>query len=137
MLWMTLQGIAKDLPKLSQPEKHVLARMVSNSIYDMRFIWSGMESQALVDAKAKDPKTKRCAEHFYPRQLAGSRILQHVERYGGISQKKLKEFLDIFCKVHYTTSEENIKLKAYQKVDTFISPEQSYASAGIALVQVK
>ena len=137
VLWMMLKGVAADIPKLCPQEKNVVARMISNSIFDMRTKWSGMESQALIDARSKNPKTTKCPEHYYPRQVAGARILQHIERYGGISKNKLDEFLDVFTRVHYTTSEENQLLKPYQKVDTFISPEHSYEAAGITLVKVK
>lgn len=137
VLWMTLKGIAADIPKLCPQEKNVVARMISNSIFDMRTKWSGMESQALIDARKNNPKITKCPEHYYPRQVAGMRILQHLERYGGISRSKIDEFLDVFTRVHYTTSEENQLLKPYQKVDTFISPEHSYEAAGITLVKVK
>lgn len=133
VLHLMLVGIVDELNKLSHAEKNVISRMISNSIFDMRVIWSGKYSQALVDALITNSKTQKCAEHYYPRQVAGQRILQHMERYRGISLKKLKEFLDVFTQVHYTTSQENQLLKPYQKVDTFISPEHSYQMAGITL----
>lgn len=137
VLHLMLTGIVGELHKLSTLEKNVISRMISNSIFDMRVIWSGMYSQGLVDAISLAPKTQKCAEHYYPRQVAGQRILQHIERYKGISLKKLEEFLDVFTRVHYTTSQENQLLKPYQKVDTFISPEHSYQMAGITLVKAK
>ena len=137
VLHLLLSGIAPCVKELSDEEKHTIARMVGNSIFDMRPIWSGYESQALVDAKARGDKITRCPEHYYPRQVAGKRIVDHIARFKGISRNKLEEFLDIFCRVHYTTSEENIRLKPFQKTDTFISPEHSYESANITLVKVK
>lgn len=137
VLHLMLNGVVGDIPKLSTPEKNVISRMISNSIFDMRVIWSGMYSQELANALTANPKTQKCAEHYYPRQVAGQRILQHIERYKGISLKKLEEFLDVFTRVHYTTSQENQLLKPYQKIDTFISPEHSYQMAGITLVKAK
>lgn len=137
MLLLTLQGIAKDVSSLDPFEKNVISRMISNSIFDMRVIWSGYESSELIAQRQAGLKPQRCAEHYFPRQVAGKRILDHVERYGGISKKKLSQYLDIFCRVHYTTSEENTKLRAFQKTDTFISPEHSYQQAGITLIKVK
>lgn len=137
VLHLMLSGIVGELAKLSNLEKNVISRMISNSIFDMRVIWSGMYSQELANALAVNPKTQKCAEHYYPRQVAGQRILQHIERYNGISLKKLEEFLDVFTRVHYTTSQENQLLKPYQKIDTFISPEHSYQMAGITLIKAK
>lgn len=99
--------------------------------------WSGYKSQALLDEEAKNPKTKKCGEHYYPRQVSGWRIVEHMIRYKGISKHKLFEMLDIFNTIHYTTAEENTRLVPYQKYGTFISPEHSYKMADITLVRVK
>lgn len=137
VLHLLLVGIKDSVAELSDEEKNLIARMIGNSIYDMRVIWSGYESKALIEARASGKKVTRCPEHFYPRQVAGKRIVDHIARFKGISLTKLQEYLDVFCRVHYTTSEENIALKPYQKTDTFISPEHSYEMAGIELIKVK
>lgn len=137
VLHTILDGLRTTLPSMDEEEKNLVARMIGNSIYDMRVNWSGYESKALIEARARNPKTTRCPEHFYPRQVAGKRIVEHICRFNGISMKKLQEFLDVYCQVHYTTSEENVSLKPYQKTDTFISPEHSYQMAGIELVYVR
>lgn len=137
VLHAILDGARDKIKHMDDEEKNLIARMIGNSIYDMRVLWSGYESKALIEARNLDKKTTRCPEHFYPRQVAGKRIVEHVVRFGGISLKKLQEYLDVFCQVHYTTSEENVRLKPYQKTDTFISPEHSYSMANIELIKVR
>lgn len=137
VLHAMLDGIRTKLTDMDDEEKNLVARMIGNSIYDMRVVWSGYESKALIEARTLNKKTTKCPEHFFPRQVAGKRIVEHIVRFGGISLKKLQEFLDVFCQVHYTTSEENVRLKPYQKTDTFISAEHSYSMANIELIKVK
>lgn len=137
VLHAVLDGIKDKLPSMDEDERNLVARMIGNSIFDMRCVWSGYESKGLIAARVQNKKATRCPEHFFPRQVAGKRIVEHIIRFRGLSIKKLQEYLDVFCQVHYTTSEENVRLKPYQKTDTFISAEHSYAMASIELVQVK
>lgn len=137
VLHAMLNGIRESLQSMDDDEKNLVARMIGNSIFDMRVVWSGYESKALIEARTSNKKTTKCPEHFFPRQVAGKRIVEHIIRFKGISIKKLQEFLDVFCQVHYTTSEENVRLKPYQKTDTFISAEHSYSMANIELIKVR
>ena len=122
---------------MSYEELNILARTIGNSLFDMSYTWSGYKSKALLQEEAINPKAKKCAEHFYPRQVAGWRIVEHLIRYKGISKGKLHEMLAIFTQVHYTTATENLSLKPYQKYGTFISPEHSYQHANSELVKIK
>lgn len=137
VLFQILCGVKTSIAKMSYYELNVLARTVGNALFDMTPTWSGFKSQGLLDAEQQNPKTKKCAEHFYPRQVSGWRIVEHLIQYRGISKKKLFEMISVFIKVHYTTSEENTRLVPYQKVGVFISPEHSYQMANITLVKVK
>lgn len=118
-------------------ELNVLARTVGNNLFDMTHTWSGFKSRKLIEAEQLSIKVKKCPEHFYPRQVAGWRIVEHIVRYKGISKKKLCEYIKVFTQVHYTLPEENTKLIPYQKYGVFISPEHSYKLAEVELVQVK
>lgn len=122
---------------LSYYELNVLARTIGNSLFDMSATWSGYKSQELIDQEAIDPKAKKCAEHFYPRQVSGWRVVEHMVRYGSISKSKLIEMIEVFTQVHYTTPAENTRLVPYQKYGVFISPEHSYKQAAVDLVKVK
>lgn len=137
MLHLLLTGMKDQITKLSYYEMNILARVVGNMIFDMSPVWSGYKSKALLAAEAQDPSTKKCAEHFYPRQVAGWRVVEHMCRYRGISKSRLFDMLSVFTQVHYTTADENTRLVPFQKYGTFISPEHSYKQAGIDLVPVK
>lgn len=137
VLFHLLQGVKDKARKMSYEELNILARTIGNSLFDMNATWSGYKSKELLAQEIIDPKTKKCAEHFYPRQVAGWRIVEHIVRYGSISKKKLIEMIEVFIQVHYTTSDENTRLVPYQKYGAFISPEHSYKQAGVELVKVK
>lgn len=136
VLHSLLTGIAKQVPTMKYDELNILARTVGNALFDMTHTWSGFKSKRLIEAEQSNPKTKKCPEHFYPRQVAGWRIIEHLIQYRGISRKKLFEYVSVFTQVHYTLPEENTKLIPYQKHGVFISPEHSYKLAEIELVKV-
>lgn len=137
VLFHLLCGVKEKVSKMSYEELNILARTIGNSLFDMTPIWSGYKSKALIAAELIDPKTKKCAEHYYPRQLAGWRIIEHILRYKGIKKAKLIELVRIFNQVHYTTAAENTKLVPYQKYGVFTTPEESYKQAGVELIKVK
>lgn len=137
VLYRLLIGVKDHVQKMSYYELNVLARTIGNSLFDMSAIWSGYKSKELIKAEASNPKAKKCAEHFYPRQVSGWRIVEHMIRYRGISKSKLIQLIEVFTQVHYTTPEENTRLVPYQKYGVFISPEHSYKEANVELVKVK
>ena len=137
VLFHLLVGVKDKVRKMSYSELNILARNIGNALFDMTAVWSGYKSQALLDAEALDPKTKKCSEHFYPRQVAGWRIVEHMIRYGGIKKAKLIEYVLCFNRVHYTTSDENNALVQFQKYGVFTTPEHAYEQAGVVLVKVK
>ena len=77
---------------------------------------------------SKLPKKSRCKEHLYPRKVSATIMLENPP-------KTLHEFIEVcdskFLRYSYVTSEENIRLKPYQKIDSFVSPEKAYELAGI------
>lgn len=137
VLYRLLSGIRAHIRTMTYYELNVLARTIGNSLFDMSATWSGYKSQELINNEVKDPKAKKCAEHFYPRQVSGWRIVEHMVRYGSISKPKLIEMIEVFTQVHYTTPTENTRLVPYQKYGVFISPEHSYKQANVDLVKVK
>lgn len=137
VLYRLLSGIRSHVRTMTYYELNVLARTIGNSLFDMSATWSGYKSNTLIQEELTNPKTKRCAEHFYPRQVSGWRIVEHMVRYGSISKSKLIEMIEVFTQVHYTTSAENSRLVPFQKYGVFISPEHSYKQANVDLVKVK
>lgn len=137
VLFHLLSGVRTKVQSMSYTELNILARTIGNSLFDMSPIWSGYKSRALIAAEKVNPKVKKCAEHYYPRQVAGWRIVEHILRYKGITKSKLFDLLEVFNQVHYTTSDENTRLVPFQKYGVFVSPEHSYKQAGVELVKVK
>lgn len=76
---------------------------------------------------------KSTQEHLYPRKVSGRALLTNPP-------STFDEFVDIcndkYLRYNLTTAEENKRLVPFQKADVFVSPEQSYAHAGIVLVAV-
>ena len=76
---------------------------------------------------------KECKEHLYPRKYSARQLLINPPA-------DIDELIDIcnhkYLQYNITTPAENRRLLPYQKVDTFVSPEHSYAAAGITLVTV-
>lgn len=136
VLHLLLSGVASSVKHMSDYQRAVVARTIGNAIYDLPCVWSGWQSQGLLDAKAVNPKQKKCQEHYIPRQVAGAQIVSHMLRYGGISLSFLRTRLDIYRQVHWTTSEENMRLVAFQKVGVFVDSHTAYAQAGITLIKL-
>lgn len=137
VLYQLLNGVKGKIPLMSYAEMNILARTIGNSLFDMTATWSGYKSQALLDAEALNPDTKKCSEHYYPRQLAGWRIIEHILRYKGIKKPKLIDLILVFNRIHYTTPAENTALVPFQKYGIFTTPEHAYKQAGVVLVKVK
>ena len=137
VLYHLLNGVKDKVGKMSYDELNILARTIGNSLFDMTAKWSGYKSKELIAQEKKDPSTKKCAEHFYPRQVAGWYIVQHLVRYKGMSKAKLIDFIMMFNQIHYTTSEENTRLVPFQKSGIFTTPEHAYKQAGVELIKVK
>ena len=96
VLFDLLSGVRYKVRGMNYDELNILARTIGNSLFDMTPIWSGYKSEELIKQEAMDPKTKKVAEHFYPRQVAGWRIVEHLLRYSGISQKQLERMIMAF-----------------------------------------
>ncbi len=106
------------------------ARDMGNSIYDLPERWTGFRSQAAIDNKEK------VSEHFYPRQWAGTIIINQIMENKGISRKHLRSLFNVFRQTHHTTSEENILLRSNQTADTFADDwVTAYNNVGIVLIQ--
>ena len=137
VLYDIITGVKGKIPLMRLDELNILARTIGNALFDMTPSWSGYKSEELIRQEEIDPKTKKVAEHYYPRQVAGWRIIEHVARYKGISRPQLERMIESFNRIHYTTAEENTRLVPFQKYGVFTTPEDSYRQAGIVLVKVK
>lgn len=87
----------------------------------IKLFWSGRQSKKSIQTGDKT------SQHCYPRKLSTARLFENLPDTLDEFQKMFIEAL----KFDYTTSAENHALKPFQKAETFISPEDAYAKAGI------
>lgn len=94
-----------------------VARNISNAIYDLPYIHSGMISTTLCDPDGyRTQGIKHCLEHYYSRQRCGERIVELYE-YHGLTLDKLIILLNKYRQVHRVTTEENGKLSTIQNAN--------------------
>ena len=107
-------------------------RDLSNLMYEIPPRWTGYTSEDALQSK------NRVKEHFYPRRWAGHIIINYIIENKGITKEKFREFFEIFRQIHYTTQQENIKLKEFQEPEVFTDWKSAYEKAGVSkLIQVK
>ena len=94
-----------------------------------RVHFTGMISEGAVAALPKAP-TK---EHLYPRRVSARNLLSNPP---ATLEAMIEELNTKYMCYNLTTKEENKRLIPYQKVDTSVSPEDSYEKAGIVLKRV-
>lgn len=116
------------------------ARSISNDLHDVQEIWSGYESVSIVEMREKKgrvPPSMICNEHYYPRQLSGTNIVNKIlTSRGSYSFNEFCADVCEACHVHRVTPEENQKLRPYQVLDSFTNPRKSYLLAGVELMKV-
>lgn len=143
-VYYTALGVVNDTSKreVSTDELYARGRTIANTVYDLKGIYSGMVSVAALLQRydrmvAKMAQKQWTGEHYVTRKEAGKQVLdwavQHPD-FVNVTFGELVEKLNEFRRVHYTTSEENQRLRKYQNSDEYATFEESYAAAGIVLV---
>ena len=116
-----------------------VARILMLSYGDVKTEPSGLVSKALVNYHEPTDtyyrKGKFTEEHFITRTNTCRQICEaHLE--GILTSELLYDLLDKGRKVHYTTEDDNIRLRPYQQdLDTYPTWEEQYEAAGIELVE--
>jgi len=100
---------------------------------DKSKLWSGLVSESAL----KLPEKKRSKDHMYPRKISGRELLNN---YDWDNIKNPVEFLkklyyQKYGRYHLVTSEENSKLRPFQKDGVFTNPDDIYKKCGIVLVK--
>ena len=127
----------------SPNQRQLLETMVGAAIWyfpQSDELWTGMISVDALKAfvGSADPKgVKLTKDHHYPRKVAASELLAlDWSLIDSPANEVLQRYLDRYGRFNYVLPEENKRLVKYQKTHSFVSPEQSYASAGIELIQL-
>jgi len=103
-------------------------------------LWTGSISRGALTAYAESaqPQTvKLTKDHHYPRKVAASELFAlDWSLIVNPAAEVLRRYLTSYGQFNYVLPEENKRLVKYQKTYSFVSPEHSYASAGIELIQL-
>jgi hypothetical protein len=127
-----LVNLKQSYDTSTQYQKEFLSTIVGAAIYYLptnRLTFSGKISEKALEL----PKNKRVKEHEYPRKIVGKILLDTTPN----SVDELKEiYLTKYGIWNLVTKEENTRLRRFQKEGVFVSPEISYQSAEIILVNI-
>ena len=119
----------KDLDEF---QKSYLATVVGAAIF---YLPSGKKtfSGYISEEAIKVEKNKRVKEHSFPRKIAGKLLLENPPK----SIEELEElYYTKYGQWNLVTKKENNDLRKFQKINNFISPEDSYQKANIKLCLV-
>ncbi len=129
-----------DETLLNNVRRNKRARMISNAIYEMSTIRSGLISKEAIRACLEGRQKKPTEEHYFSRQEGGESIIRYVEQQRKeklpLDFAHIKQLVDRFRNVHLVSTEEN------RKLDTFLRKnknyhgqwEKTYEAVGIELV---
>lgn len=98
--------------------------------------WTGRISRGALEAfhpESGNGRPRLSEEHVYPRKVAARLLLSDMSLTG---ETMAHQFREKYGRVHLTTSEENKAVQRHQRVGVFTSPDEAYAVAGIAFVEL-
>ncbi len=104
---------------------------ISKSAYEK---YTDLLAKGEKKAKALSALTK---EHQTPRKVGGGRLMGLLKRNPEVTLDEFEVLVNDLLQWNYVTKEENIRLKPFQKISIFSTPEDSYAKAGIELLDVR
>lgn len=98
--------------------------LIAEGLHRQKPIHTGLISEA-----ANKKGVKICKEHYFGR-LASAKLIMKKIAERKWSDKRLVQFIKSRCRVHYTTSQENMVLRNYDHLHW----TKAYKAAGIKLV---
>jgi len=125
--------------------RSAVVRMFEMNIYklplnDSKQLFTGYISEEAIkllkNSNQKNGQVPIDREHFYPRNYVINMLFTDWYDYTQDPQKFMDLYFNKFGRFHLTTSSENNKLKEFQSIDVFTTPEKSYEDAGIKLVKI-
>ena len=127
----------------SPNQRQLLETMVGAAIWyfpQSDELWTGMISLDALRAFAgtSEPKAvKITKDHHYPRKVAASELLAlDWTTIANPAAEVLERYLNRYGRFNLVLPEENKRLVKYQKTRSFVSPDHSYASAKIELIEL-
>jgi hypothetical protein len=131
VIWQKNHNLHLHRSNLNKRKLQKYARGIGQDIYDLPSTWTGYRTVDAINTKQKVP------EHFYPRQWAGRVVVNYILEHDGIEFDVLCDLLKVLSQVHFTTKEENQKLRTLQDSETFIDWHGPYNELCSELVHEK
>lgn len=113
--------------QLTEHDKFVLARLMSQMIYELPKVHSGKASTEAIRKKLSDFSWQPSKDHFHVRSVGGMLLVELLP--GSLSKESIRGILLQHAEVHFVTSEENTKLRPFQRKN----PTTAYEAANIEL----
>ena len=127
----------------SPNQRQLLETMVGAAIWyfpQTDDLWTRMISVDALRAfvhTSRSTEVKLTKDHHYPRKVAASELFAlDWSLIDNPAAEVLQRYLNRYGQFNYVLPEENKRLVKYQKTHSFKSPDCSYASAGIKLIQL-
>lgn len=133
-----IHALREGRPRQLDNNRMLYARMFGQLLYEAPKIFTGQVSVDMVDRKLHDFRVKPCPEHYLSRQRGGEALVNLIAPaiLTGIDPPRIiiQNIALTYCAVHYTTPEENARLKHFQKHN---HDETAYSRAGIVLIEAR
>jgi hypothetical protein len=128
---------------LSKGQLGLLSTIIGAAIWylpgDNKLLFSKKISRGLLEALENGEKEiKMTEEHYYPRKVSATKLYEvHLDDLKKNPTETLKDlYLNEFGLFNLVLKQENDRLKKFQKVDVFVSPEMAYQQCGIELIDL-
>jgi len=114
------------------------ARFIGTLIFEMGTTYTGQASESALQHKfwahRAGEKFTWCADHQWPRQVSGYKLVTKFVELGTVDKALLMRMMLKMTEVNYVTSDENRVLMEFQKVGVFTTPKEAYKRAGVVLL---
>ena len=124
----------------SPNQRQLLETMVGAAIWyfpQSDELWTGMISVDALKAfvgTAGSKAVKLTKDHHYPRKVAAAELFSlKWATIDDPAEEVLRRYLDCYGQFNLVLPEENKRLVKHQKTQSFVSPADAYAKAGIEL----
>lgn len=139
IMWM-LDRIDAD-PRSREDEafreigEQMLIDISSQYISRMTDHYTGMITEAALQARTDKTQPNPTKEHFYTRSSVGKIVIARRRAGRPLSKKRIVQLFKSRCRVHYTTKEENNALATYTRNNPSAFWRTAYADACSPLVK--
>jgi len=118
----------------SESQRNYWITNISQLIFQCPTKPSGLISMEAEIQRYADPNFVYTREHYFPRKKCATKIVEYILGNPKCTYKELYDMIDKATSVHFTTSEENTRLRTISTKAPNLPWERQYELAGIELV---